>query len=204
LKTLIEFWKYWACRGLLKGGLLLCCLFFLAKSNAQYDSLHAASDSIQMEKETPGDTAKIRRLDPRKALFYSAAFPGLGQMYNNKYWKLPLVYGGFAVTITVVNFYQRNYVKYRDELYTFIATQKLPVGRTEQNLRYVVDKARRERDYYVIITGIWYLLQIVDAHVDAHLQEFKWNKEMKISLRPSVEQNMMIGRTAGLSLTFKF
>jgi hypothetical protein len=179
--------------------LLVCCLFFSAKdTSAQTDSLRILNEST--------DTVKIKRLDPRKALFYSAVFPGLGQMYNNKYWKLPFVYGGFAVTVTVVSFYQKNYVKFRDELYILLADPNgvSPSGRSESNLRYIVDKARRQRDYYIIMTGFWYLLQIVDAHVDAHLQEFKVNKKMDISLRPSVDQNMMIGRTTGFTLTLKF
>jgi hypothetical protein len=156
--------------------------------------------------EIISDTSQVKRLDPRKALFYSAVLPGLGQIYNKKYWKLPFVYGGFAITVSVVSFYQRNYVTYRDELFVMLADGSTVSrsGRTETNLRFIVDKARRERDYYCIITGIWYLLQIVDAHVDAHLQEFKINKDMRISLEPSMNQNMMTGRTTGLSLTFKF
>ena len=168
--------------------------------------MNAQTDSLSLRAEVPPDTSQIKRLDPRKALFYSAVFPGLGQMYNGKYWKLPFVYGGFVITISVVNFYQRFYVKYRDELYILLADPNhvSPSGRSESNIRYIVNKARRQRDYYVIITGIWYLLQIVDAHVDAHLQEFKINKEMKLSLRPSIDQNIMIGRTAGFTLTLKF
>lgn len=163
--------------------------------------VHAQQDSISIAKS---DTSRIKRLDPRKALFYSAVFPGMGQIYNGKYWKLPFVYGGFAVTFSVVSFYQKGYVRYRDELYTLLATGQAPSGASESTLRFVVDKARRERDYYIILSGIWYLLQIVDAHVDAHLQEFKFNKNIDISLRPSVDQNNLTGRTAGLTLTLKF
>jgi hypothetical protein len=162
---------------------------------------HAQQDTVSIKS---ADTLKYKRLDPRKALFYSAIFPGLGQMYNNKYWKLPFVYGGFAVTITVVNYYQKNYVKYRDDLFTFLATGTSKYNLSESTLRYVVDKTRRQRDYYVIISGIWYFLQIVDAHVDAHLQEFKFNKNLDITLRPSVNQDYLTGRTAGLTLTLKF
>jgi hypothetical protein len=161
-------------------------------------------DSLIVLMEGNRDTTGIKRLDPRKALLYSAVFPGLGQMYNGKYWKLPFVYGGFGVTLFVVKYYQNFYKQYREDLYRYLATGILPVGRTEDNLRYVVDRARRERDYYMIITGVWYILQIVDAHVDAHLQEFKWNKDLKISLNPSVQQNMLTGRTTGLTLSFKF
>jgi hypothetical protein len=116
------------------------------------------------------------------------------------------VYGGFVVTLMVVDFYQDAYVKYRDELFVLLADPNgvSPSGRTEDNLRYIVDKARRQRDYWIIWTGVWYLLQIVDAHVDAHLQEFKINKDMRISLEPSINQNILTGRTTGFSLTLKF
>ena len=164
---------------------------------AQTDSLALIDDGLQ-------DTTRVRKLDPRKALFYSAVLPGLGQIYNGKFWKLPFVYGGFAVTFTVVNHYQQIYDQYRDELYIFLATNSSPSGRSETNIRYIVDKARRERDFYVIMSGVWYLLQIVDAHVDAHLQEFKWNKDLRVSLNPSMQQNVLTGRTTGFSLTFKF
>lgn len=177
---------------------LFCAGFFSAKS------IHAQTDSLRVIQEMPSDTIKIKRLDPRKALLYSAAFPGLGQLYNKKYWKMPLVYGGLAVGIGVADFYQKNYVKFRDDLYIFLATGNAPSGRSETNLRYIVNRARRQRDYTVIMTVVGYLLQMVDAHVDAHLEEFKLNKEMKISLQPSIEQNNLIGRTTGFLITYKF
>ena len=202
LKTLTEFWGYLGCRRLRDCALLFCCLIFSASNTtAQVDSLRVEEDTVRIESQLDSDTTKMKRLDPRKALFYAAALPGLGQIYNGKYWKLPFVYGGFVGGVLAIKFYQDTYTKYRNDLYIFLATKKLPRNRTEENLRYIVNRARRERDYVTILTGMWYMLQIVDAHVDAHLDEFKWTK---ISLRPSVEQNMMTGRTAGLSLTFKF
>jgi hypothetical protein len=163
--------------------------------------LPAQRDSLSTNQS---DTAQYRRLDPRKALFYSAAFPGLGQMYNGKYWKLPFVYGGFAVGFSVVNFYQKGYVRYRNELFTLLATGQSASGASETTLRFVVDRARRERDNWIILSGIWYLLQITDAHVDAHLQDFKFNKNLNVSLQPALEQSVMTGRTAGFSIVFKF
>ena len=197
MKTSIEYWRYWMCRRKFLRAIVCCFVLAAITVNGQIDSLSLVAKENQ-------DTAAIKRLDPRKALLYSAVLPGLGQMYNGKYWKLPFVYGGFVGWILVVDFYQKIYVEQRDELYTLLSTGNAPSGRTETNLRFIVDKARRERDYFLIFTGLWYLLQIVDAHVDAHLQEFKWNKEMRISLQPEMEQNIFLGRTMGLTLTFKF
>lgn len=194
MKTLTAYWKSLKSNAWLS----LCVLLFILLAAK---TTHAQQDTVALSKS---DTAKYKRLDPRKALFYSAVFPGMGQMYNNKYWKLPFVYGGFGITFSVVHFYQKNYVKYRDDLYTLIATGKSPNNLPESTLRFVVDRTRRQRDYWIILSGIWYLLQIVDAHVDAHLQDFKFNKDMNLSLTPSLNQNNMIGRTTGLTLTLKF
>jgi Family of unknown function (DUF5683) len=166
--------------------------------------VNAQADTVHTQPEENQKTDSVRRLDPRRALLYSAVLPGMGQIYNGKYWKLPFVYGGFVGFILVVDYFQKGYVKYRDDLFTLLSTGTSPLGIPESRLRVTVDRARRQRDYFLIFTGIWYFLQVVDAHVDAHLQEFKWNKDMRISLQPSIEQNVLTGKTTGLTLTFKF
>jgi hypothetical protein len=202
LKTSIAFWKSLKFNHALYTALVIVCFNLpTSETHAQADSLRTLQQKSAIDNI---DTVSVKRLDPRKALFYSAVFPGLGQIYNGKYWKLPFVYGGFVVTVLVVDFYQDAYVKYRDELYIYLATGTSPSNRSESNLRYIVDKARRQRDYWIIWTGVWYLLQIVDAHVDAHLQEFNVNKDMRISLEPTMKQNYLTGRTTGFSLTLKF
>ena len=146
------------------------------------------------------------RFNPKKALMYSAVLPGLGQAYNKKYWKVPLVYGGFFVFGYLIDFYQGEYVRYKNELFLVIndPTQTAPSGLPESQLRTIVDRAKRERDFFIILGGMWYLLQIVDAHVDAHLKEFDVNPQLRISLEPMIEQSPMIGRSQGVSLIIKF
>lgn len=148
-----------------------------------------------------------KRFDPRKALFFAAVLPGMGQVYNNKYWKLPIVYGGFAAGIYVMDFYQKEYAAYRTELLenlsgnTFPST---PSNLSEATLRRVVDFYRRKRDFTIVLMGLGYLLQIVDAHVDAHLKEFKYNPNLKrIGLAPELNSDQLTGRTAGFTLTYK-
>jgi hypothetical protein len=69
----------------------------------------------------------------------------------------------------------------------------------------VIDFYRRKRDFTLVLMGLGYLLQIVDAHVDAHLKEFKYNPNLKkVSLAPMVNQDNMTGRTTGMSLTYTF
>ena len=198
MKILTAYW-----RSLRFSGIAIICIVLAIQLGGSFQ-LGAQPDSLRILEPGVEDSEQIKKLDPRRALLYSAVLPGLGQMYNGKYWKLPFVYGGFAVTISVVAHYNKIYEQYRGDLYTFLSNGQLPAGRTEQNLRYIIDRARRERDYYLIFTGVWYMLQMVDAHVDAHLQEFRWNKDLRVGLRPSVDQNVMTGRTTGLTLTFKF
>jgi len=179
-----------------------------------------AQDSLAQSKDDSliteiGDTVLLKtysaRYDPRKALLYAAIVPGLGQVYNKKYWKLPLVYGGFIAIGYAINFYQEGYTKYKGELY-----YNLENGYTEDNdirpgdyystsnYRKLVDQYRRERDFMIILMGGMYLLQMVDAHVDAHLKEFDLNPNLQVSIRPTVEQSPLLGRQSGVSLIFRF
>lgn len=188
------------------------CLFAMATVPALcQDSLTITRDTIFLE---PQDTMMIKsyakRYNPRKALLYAAVLPGLGQVYNKKYWKLPLVYGGFYAIGRGINWYNDYYVRYKTHLFYNIENQ---LGNTDRNptvpftteqLRRIVDKARRERDLMVILMGGMYLLQIVDAHVDAHLKEFDLNPNLKVSIEPTITQDAWVGRQTGMSLTFRF
>lgn len=151
------------------------------------------------------------RFDPRKALLYAAIVPGLGQVYNKKYWKLPLVYGGFAAVGWNVGRFHTLYRDYKDDLFYNLShglendSDKHPTtGFTTRQLRSAVDKARYRRDFWLIMTGAMYLLQIVDAHVDAHLKEFDLNPNLKVSVQPLLEKDQLLGRQSGVSLTIKF
>jgi hypothetical protein len=199
---------------------LAIILLFLVVSNKimAQDSLTVISDSVVLEHSGGPDTVLLKsyanRYDPRKALLYAAVIPGLGQVYNKKYWKLPLVYGGFIGIGYAINFYQGTYKKYKVELFYNLdhglindADRKDvndPNSYTTGNLRKIVDKARRERDFWTIMIGAMYLLQIVDAHVDAHLKEFDLNPHLKVYVQPSVSQDQMMGRQNGVSIILKF
>jgi hypothetical protein len=156
------------------------------------------------------DTVEIKsyatRFDPRKAALYAAILPGLGQVYNKKYWKLPLVYGGFIGFGYGLNFYQTGYKKYKGELFDILESDEpfSPSGYSEDQLRTIVDRYRRERDFFIILMAGMYLLQIVDAHVDAHLKEFDLNPNLHVRIQPTMETDVFTGRTAGFSLKFRF
>jgi hypothetical protein len=192
-------------------------MFLLAASASTMaqDSLTVIPDDTVI---TDGsDTVLLKsyasRYDPRKALMYAAVLPGLGQIYNKKYWKLPLVYGGFFGIGYAINFYQGNYTEYKAQLFYNLdhglegdneKDLNDPNAYTTGQLRTIVDKTRRERDFWVIMMGAMYLLQIVDAHVDAHLKEFDLNPTFKVSFRPSMTQDVLMGRQNSMSVVLKF
>jgi hypothetical protein len=182
-------------------------------------------DSVKVEKPVvierdpvviqTGDTVAIKsyaeRFNPRKALLFAAVVPGLGQIYNKKYWKLPLVYGGFAAIAWNISRYNDIYKRYKNDLFANLEAGYIDdtdfdpnVGITTGQYRTVVNKAQRERDFWVIMMGAMYLLQIVDAHVDAHLKEFDLNPNLQVSVEPIMEQNQMLGRQTGMSLLIRF
>ncbi|MDH4092478.1 MAG: DUF5683 domain-containing protein [Cyclobacteriaceae bacterium] len=196
-----------------KRALMLLVFSMAIKTLMAQDSLNVHLDDSLMTESR--DTVLLKsyaaRFDPRKALLYAAILPGLGQIYNKKYWKLPLVYGGFIALGYAINFYQTGYTKYKVELF-----YNLENGYTENNqsrpgdyyttgnYRKIVDQYKRQRDFMMILMGGMYLLQIVDAHVDAHLKEFDLNPNLQLSIQPTVEQNSLIGRQSGISLMLRF
>ena len=190
---------------------LLTFLLAIVSSVSAQDSVVVERDTLIVEKQ---DTALIKsyatRYNPRKALLYAAILPGLGQIYNKKYWKLPLVYGGFAAIGYGANFYDKLYKEYKHVLFRNI---ELGVGENEiregtrtttRGDRVAVDRAKRERDFMIILMGGMYLLQIIDAHVDAHLKEFDLNPNLQVSIEPTMEQNSLVGRQTGVALIIRF
>jgi hypothetical protein len=181
----------------------------------EQDSLYIDTEIIDSLGQQGTDTVLFKsyaaRYDPRKALLFAAIAPGLGQIYNKKYWKLPLVYGGFIALGYAINFYQEGYTKYKQELYYNLdhgyteSNQSRPGDYyTTGNYRKIVDIYKRQRDFMIILMGGMYLLQIVDAHVDAHLKEFDLNPKLQLSVQPTIEQNSLIGRQSGVSLVLRF
>jgi len=120
---------------------------------------------------------------------------------------MPIIYGGFGFLLYVANFYHQQNLEYRKELFVLIndpASSLSPSGYTEDQLRNAVNETRRERDFFIIMTGILYFLQMVDAHVDAHLKEFDLNPKMQVSIEPMMERSMLTGLNSGISLKIKF
>lgn len=148
------------------------------------------------------------KYSPTRAGLYSAVLPGLGQFYNRKYWKIPVVWGAVGTGVGITLWNQRQYRRYRN---AFVAELNgLPHefsdinGITKESLGRVQDRAKRQRDYAIAISGLIYILGIVDAVVDAHLYDQKHDPDL--TLQPAVIYDEF-GKTntkAGLTLNFKF
>ncbi len=185
-------------------GIFFGCFAFVALT-----ALAQGNDSVRVimpSKDTIVIKSYATRYSPAKALLFAAVLPGAGQIYTKKYWKLPLVYGGLFATGYAINFYQEGYKTYKSELFDLVNSGDPigPSGFTEGQLQTIVDRNRRERDFFIIIMAGVYVLQMVDAHVDAHLKEFDLNPTLQVSIRPTVENTLLTGTTGGLSLIIRF
>lgn len=192
----------------------LVLLLLLSGGNRAFgqDSVMVERDTIvQMGPDTVAIRSYAKRFSPRKALLYAAVLPGLGQVYNKKYWKVPLVYGGFYAIGFYMDQYNDIYTEYKGYLFDNLENGlrgendvNPEINRTTGQLRTIVDKARRERDFMIILMGGMYLLQMVDAHVDAHLKEFDLNPTLQVSIEPSIQNNAWTGTTTGVALVLRF
>jgi len=158
--------------------------------------------------EVANSPAKVTKYNPTKAGLYSAVLPGLGQYYNKKYWKIPIVWGGIGTGIGITLWNDKQYKRYRT---AFVAELNgLPhefsdiPGISAEALGRTQDRAKRQRDYAIAITGLMYILNIVDAVVDAHLYEGRHDADL--ALKPTIIYDEFGNQNtkAGLSLNFKF
>lgn len=157
---------------------------------------------------------KVREYSPRKAALRSAILPGLGQIYNRKYWKLPIVYGALGGSGA---YFMYNLNNYRDTRFAYRVKYNMRVNGTdtalfprirrdlknlsEESLRYYRDQFRRDIDYSALFFILLWGLNVVDAAVDAHLKAFDVSPDLSLQLRPGYSP--MAG-TNGVSLIVKF
>jgi len=145
-------------------------------------------------------------LTPSKAAFYSAVVPGLGQIYTRKYWKLPIIYGALG-TSGYYYFYQSRKMKvFRDIYKRRIAgyTDDIYARRIFQNDQLIqgMNFHKRYRDLSVLFFMGFYLLNILDANVGAHLMQF--NVDNKLTFRPHLEPDLIDANpNFGLTLNIK-
>jgi len=148
---------------------------------------------------------------PKTAGFYSAVLPGLGQAYNGRYWKIPIIYGAFGTVGYFIGWNNNKYQQYRN---AYLLKKSFPVEElddplaieiSEDNLKRGLDYYRRNRDLLMILLVGVYVLQVLDAHIDAHLMEFDVTEDLTFRIEPGFEsQSLWTSRQYGLKLTLNF
>ena len=175
-----------------------------------------SADTIVKEEKTKEPRKSKNTHSPQKATIMSACLPGLGQVYNGKWWKVPIVYAGLGGLGYLA---YSNHYEYMSYLHAYeYKTGDLPDGMTlsehEANLasRYAdsqlqtyKESYRRDFEFYTILTIAWYGLNILDACVDGHLYDYDISDDLSLSIDPyrPVEQPIRIPHYAQVGLSFK-
>jgi hypothetical protein len=202
-------------------GLLILIAF--QKTEAQnvvfdtVDNTIITADTVVKETKTakPNKDKKLSR--PAKAAIMSACLPGLGQIYNRKWWKVPIVYAGLG---GIGYFSYRNFSEYRSYLHAYeYKTGDLPEGVTltdyetqlankyaEGQLQTYKESYRRNFELFTILTVAWYGLNIIDAVVDGHLYTYDISDDLSINVDPYLrptETLVPMPQYAQVGLSFK-
>ncbi|MGY5850993.1 DUF5683 domain-containing protein [Salegentibacter sp. F14] len=193
----------------MKGRLLFTAVMLIFFSNPGFsqDSLtvDTPTDVIVEEEEKEQDYKPYDALAPSRAAFYSAILPGLGQAYNGRYWKIPIAYAGLGIGVYFYINNNNEFNRYRDAYKDRLA------GRVDEFQGRISDDGliraqrfyRRNKEISILVIAGIYALNIIDANVDAHLQQFNVSEDL--SLRPDMNFDEFSGKTRyGLSLNYNF
>ena len=202
-------------------GLLILIAFQKTEAqNVVFDTVGntiITADTVVKETKTakPNKDKKLSR--PAKAAIMSACLPGLGQIYNRKWWKVPIVYAGLG---GIGYFSYRNFSEYRSYLHAYeYKTGDLPEGVTltdyetqlankyaEGQLQTYKESYRRNFELFTILTVAWYGLNIIDAVVDGHLYTYDISDDLSINVDPYLrptETLVPMPQYAQVGLSFK-
>ena len=161
---------------------------------AQVKDGHVETNAAKTVSGPTSDSTLMKKHSPMKAALMSAVVPGLGQIYNRKYWKLPIVYGlgGGFIYLAVLN--NKNYQLYRETFITRIDTTyngtdyfpEIPDVAPNTALQAEMERTRKNMELAIIGAVLIYALQIVDASVDAHLKYFDVSDDLSMMVKPKV------------------
>lgn len=140
--------------------------------------------------------------DPNKAILF-AIIPGGGQVYNKRWWKVPLVYAAIGGGIAVIKYNRDVYLEFKEAL--DLERAGLPhqfIGTNATTLKRVRDLANRNMQQAYLITFGLYLLQATEAFVDAHLRDFDVSEDLSFKIKPNMEYTALLNQaTLGLSIS---
>ncbi|WP_299214548.1 DUF5683 domain-containing protein [uncultured Aquimarina sp.] len=190
--------------------LFFCIHSIFSQEKNENEELKVVTEEVAVKKKKKKNK-KLRPyepLAPARAAFYSAILPGLGQAHTGKYWKIPIVYGALGAGIYYYKFNNDLYTEARDFYKSRLAgvpddpTNRLSVLTNEQ----LIDRQRRfrkDQELSIMITVGLYVLNIIDANVTAHLQQFNVSKDL--SFKPKINFNELGGKpNYGMSLNYSF
>ena len=195
------------------------------------DSLILNPDALKKSKITR-ETTPFKPI-PKKAYLAAAIFPGLGQIYNRQYWKLPIVYGGFMGCAYAITWNNRTYQDYKNAYYSIMIDSKAdpnaehpeswsdywivfvpgsidPATRLRDatfhsNLKRGKDYFRRFRDLSIIISAGLYLICMADAYVDAQMFDFDVSPDLSFQVTPVyLPETLYHARTYGINICMTF
>jgi len=164
-------------------------------------------------------TKTFNPLAPSKAAFYSAILPGMGQIYNRSYWKVPIVWGAIGGSIYMYTWNNDNYKSFRtafkrrqagftDDQYYDINGDNEAGAEPDldtDDLEYQQERFQSDRDLWLVAAIGLYALNIVDANVDAHLKQFNIDDDLSIDFEPFLDFNQITNTpNYGMALTIKF
>lgn len=145
------------------------------------------------KKEQPAEEIKLKKprkfYDPKVASKRSAIIPGWGQIYNDSWWKVPILYGGFALSFYYIDFNNEQRLLYEGLAKELIADQAAGLAINENELRVYrrrADTWRKNRDLLYLVTIGVYVLNIAEAAIDAHLKGFDVDENLGLNLKPKL------------------
>lgn len=171
---------------------------------------------VYQQTEVP-DTIYSYTHSPVRAAMYSAVLPGMGQVYNTKYWKVPIIYAGFGVITYFVLDFDYRYKLFRsayadllkgvinEEFQKEYSYFNFESSLAQQNLERNMNRFRRFRDLNIIIGAGLYLLNILDANVDGHFRNYDISKDLSLKIKPDIINKSWSDKTIfGLTCQLRF
>ena len=208
-------------------------VFFHDHSRACLDTLTEGGAVAPDNREHLSVSSKNEKPhSPHKATIMAMALPGLGQIYNRDWYKLPILYGGIGGVLYALDWNTKTYKRYRDAFVGFTGymgekvenpdipyptindwdkvlvpgqtAEKYEPKRFQDILKDRKNRYKRDRDLMYIVTAGVYALQILDATVFAHFYGFKMDEDLSMQIKPSTNFDFGTGASVGLSLTLTF
>lgn len=194
-------------KGLYRLPATIILVFFVLPSFCQErDTVIIITDTVpKSDRNAQKDSLFLAMHSPKKASIYSAVLPGLGQIYNHKYWKVPIVYAGLGGLIYGIVYNNDKYQYYKEQ-YIYMLDNDLTEweGITKEQAEVYKDFHKRYRNLFSIGTVGFYVLQILDATVDAHLINYDISEDIALIIEPAILSCNGINNSVGLRCCLSF